>query len=195
MTLSILIPCLPEHNSRVFQSRITNILAPQLTPEVELIFNDMPRSVPTGTKRNQMISDSKGKYFSQVDVDDIVPVYYVSELLKAIAQNPDVITFNGYMTTDGVNRKDFTIKLGENYEERNGKYFRYPNHLCCFKKSVVEGVKFRPIWQQEDYHWATDIKNRGLLKTSVHIEKDLYHYDFRNKSKHQTVQSRRSTLR
>lgn len=193
--LSILIPCLPEHSSRVFQSRITNILAPQLTPEVELIFNDMPSSVPTGTKRNQMISDSKGKYFSQVDVDDLVPVYYVSELLRAIAQNPDVITFNGYMTTDGLNRKDFTIKLGENYEERNGKYFRYPNHLCCFKKSIVEGVKFRPIWQQEDYHWATEIKNRGLLKTSVHIEKDLYHYDFRNKTKHQTVQSRRYTLR
>lgn len=194
MKLSILIPSLPE--SQHYLNRLMSILNPQIVEGVELIINNAPRSVPTGTKRNQMISDCSGEYFSQIDVDDIPSGFYVSEMLKAIEQGPDVITFNGFMTTDGINRRDFTIKLGENYEERNGKYYRYPNHLCGFKKAVVGHIKFRPIWVQEDYFYATELRDKNILKTAVHIEKEMYHYDFIDKNKKvNTVQSRRTRLR
>lgn len=189
--LSILIPYLPEPESQNYLNRLMNILNPQLEryPNVEVLTNNADRSMSTGAKRNELISRAKGEYFVQIDCDDTVPIYYVSELLKAIEQNPDVITFQGYMTTDGANRRDFTIKLGESYEERNRHYYRYPNHLCCFKKSVVEHIKFSNIWFQEDYIWATEIRNKGLLKTSVHINTDMYHYCFISKKKH-TVNSR-----
>ena len=144
--------------------------------------------MPTGTKRNELIKNSGGEYFSQIDVDDVVPSYYVDEMMKAIEQMPDVVSFIGFMTTNGENRREFTIKLGEKYEERNGQYFRYPNHLCCFKRSTVESVKFRDIWVQEDYYYATEIRDKGLLKTEVHIEKVMYIYDYKHK---QSVYARR----
>lgn len=174
--LSILIPSLPE--SQHYLNRLMSVLNRQLTDEVEVITNLADRRTPTGTKRNMMIASANGQYFSQIDCDDLVNDWYVKELLQAIDKNPDVITFNGYMTTDGSNKKNFVIKLGERYEERQNVYYRYPNHLCCFKKSIVQNIQFKPVWQQEDYLWATEIKNKGLLKSSVHIDKDMYHYDF-----------------
>ena len=124
-----------------------------------------------------------------IDTDDLVPSYYVNEFMRAVESSPDVVSFIGYMTTNGANRREFTIKLGEKYEERQGQYFRYPNHLCFFKRSVVEHIKFPDVWVQEDYMWATEIMRRKLLKTEVHIAKDMYHYDFRTKphNKYQRV--------
>lgn len=183
MILSILIPTLPEPESQAYLHRLRGLLAPQIVEGVEIIEDCSPRNIPTGSKRNALIDRAQGQYFCQIDTDDIVPNYYVKELLNAIQKSPDVITFKGFMTTDGGNRANFIIKLGERYEERRGQYIRYPNHLCAFKRDLVKHVRFEPIWIQEDYIWATKIRDLGLLKTEVHIEKDMYHYDYKNKNK------------
>lgn len=192
--LSILIPTLNEPESINYLRRLNNILDPQIARfpgQVEKVINDAGRAMPTGTKRNELIKNSVGEYFSQIDCDDIVPGYYVDELMRAIGQGPDVVSFIGYMTTNGENRRDFTIKLGSKYEEKNGHYYRFCNHLCCFKRSVVESVKFQPLWVQEDYLYAKEIKERNLLKTEVHIgDRWMYHYDFRHTTK-QTVHEMR----
>lgn len=176
MKLSILIPTLPERHQQL--ARLVRNLQGQKTPEVEIKIHDAGRHITTGEKRNNLIRNCEGEYFVFIDDDDNVPSYYVSELLKAIEQNPDVVTFIGYMTTNGVNRKNFTIKLGSKYEERSGHYYRFCNHLCCFKKSLVEHVKFPHIYMQEDYQWAKMINDRKILKSEVHINKDMYHYAY-----------------
>lgn len=189
--LSILIPTLNEPESINYLHRLNNILDPQIARfpgEVEKVINDAPRSMPTGTKRNLLIANSEGDYFSQIDTDDVVPAYYVDEMMKAIEQGPDVVSFIGEMTTNGENRRGFTIKLGSKYEEKNGHYYRFCNHLCCYKRSVVQHVKFPDIWVQEDYMWASRIQH--LLKTEVHIDKIMYVYDFKTKTK-LTSQERR----
>lgn len=198
MKLCILIPTLNESYNINKLSRLKNILLPQIERhkgEVDILLNDAGRAMPTGTKRNELIRNSDSEYFSFIDDDDTVPNYYVSELLKAIEQGPDVVTFNGYMTTNGINRRKFVIRLGEKYEEREGIYYRYPNHLCCFKRSVVGTVKFPPLWQQEDYQWATEIMRRKLLQTEVHIDEDLYHYDFYTKNRNEPYLVRRARLK
>jgi len=192
MKLSILIPTLNEPESINFLRRLNNILDPQIARfpgQVEKVINDAPRSMPTGTKRNHLIKNSEGEYFSQIDVDDVPASYYVDEMMRAINSNPDVVTFNGYMTTNGDNRRNFTIELGSGYFEKNGHYYRWPNHLCAFKRGLVEHIKFPDKWQQEDYEWSKQINDKKLLKTEVHIEKDMYHYDFRAK---QTFKQRRA---
>lgn len=183
MKLSILICTLPERYQLL--KRLTNVLEKQLTPDVQLRIHDAGRSMTTGEKRNQLKDNCDGEYFGFIDDDDIVPAYYVKELLKAIESNPDVITFIGFMTTNGSNRRNFTIKLGSKYEERGGHYYRFPNHLCCFRKSTVSHVKFPHVYVQEDFQWAKQINDSRILKTEVHIDKDMYHYDFRtNKPKY-----------
>lgn len=177
MKLSILIPCLPDTDSQNYLKRLLKSLP--VTEGVEILTDDSPKEIPTGTKRNNLVSRAQGEYICQIDCDDVVPEYYVSELLKAIESKPDVVTFNGFMTTNATNRKNFVIKLGEKYEERNGVYYRYPNHLTGFRKELVQHIKFRPIWIQEDYFYATEIRDRRLLKTSVHIDKIMYHYDYK----------------
>lgn len=181
MILSILICTLPERVNLL--TRLKNILEPQVNRHadvVEIKVHDAGRSMTTGDKRNQLINSCNGNYFCFIDDDDQVPIYYVDEILKAVVGFPDVVTFNGYMTTDGAKRQNFTIKLGSGYTEKNGHYYRFPNHLCVFKKSLVQHVKFPSVYVQEDYQWAKTIHDRKILKTEVHIDKDLYHYDFRS---------------
>lgn len=181
MKLSILIPTLQEPRRILTLGRLLNVLCPQVDKfpgQVELQLHDAGRSMPTGTKRNELIKNSSGDYFCFIDDDDLVPEYYVQELMDAIEENPDVITFEGYMTTNGHNKQNFTIKLGSDYCEKDNHYYRYPNHLCCFRRERIAHVKFEPVWIAEDYRWATEIMKRNLLKTSVHIEKPMYHYDF-----------------
>lgn len=176
MKLAILICTLPEEYSINLLKRLTNILNPQLVPGVDLYIHDAGRVMPTGTKRNELIKNTDSDYFCFIDSDDIVPIYYVNEMMKAIDQGPDVVTFIGEMTTDHRDRRGFTIKLGNKYEERNGHYYRFPNHLCAYRREVVESVKFPDIWIQEDFKWASNIQR--FLKTEVHIEKNMYTYDF-----------------
>ena len=182
MKLSILICTLPEQYSIDMLSRLRNVLDPQIErhPDVELRIHDAGRAMSTGAKRNELIRNSDSEYFCFVDCDDIVPVYYVDEMLKAIEQGPDVITFIGYMTTDQSNRQNFTIKLGSAYTTTNNHHYRWPNHLCAFKRETVRDIWFPDQWVQEDYHWSKRIHDKGILKTEVHIQQDMYHYDYRS---------------
>jgi glycosyltransferase involved in cell wall biosynthesis len=200
--LSILICTLPEERSINKLARLMSNLEAQI-PGLIIIENDecteidtwwmggettievnihkSGRTMPTGTKRNELIYKCEGEYFCFVDDDDILAPTYVEDILKALEYDPDVVTFNGWMTTDGKSIVDFVIKLGEAYEERDGKYYRWPNHLAVMKKSLVQHIKFEPVTMGEDYIWSKTIRDLGLLKTSVHIDKLLYHYDFEQK--------------
>lgn len=181
MKLSILICALPDQWSYSKLCRLNSILDPQVERFpglVEKRINDRPKTLPTGTKRNHLINDSSGEYFTFIDCDDIIANDYVETILNAINKQPDVITFQGHMTTDGINPRKFIIKLGSDYTEKAGVYLRWPNHLAVMKRSAVNGVRFPDIWKLEDYQWSKDIHDRKLLKTEIHLEKDMYTYDF-----------------
>lgn len=178
MILSILIPTLPERYHLL--KRLTSLLERTKTDQVEIRIHDAGRGVmTTGEKRNKLIEAATGEYFCFVDDDDMVPEYYISEMLKAIESKPDVVTFIGYMTTDKANRQNFTIKLGSEYVTRNNHHYRFPNHLCAFKRELVKHRKFPHTNIGEDYLWAVGLQ--PLLKTEVHINKEMYIYEFDSK--------------
>jgi glycosyltransferase involved in cell wall biosynthesis len=180
--LAILIPTLPERGH--FLDRMLANLKPQLGDEVSLHIDNTPQTVMSiGNKRNVMLEKSDAEYSVFIDDDDFVSNEYVSLILNALASNPDVVTFEGWYTENGKNRVDWVIKLGEKYEARTegGKYmfFRWPNHLSVIKTEISRSVKFPNVANGEDYRWSKEIKDRGLLRTSVHIPLQLYHYDYR----------------
>lgn len=182
-SLSILIPTLNEPFSIRMLKRLNAIIDPQIAQypgQIEKIIHDAGRSMATGTKRNQLIKQSSGEYFVFIDSDDIVSDDYISEIMTAIAKGPDVVTFNGEMLTNGRNARRFEIRLGSGYYEKDGVYYRWCNHLTPMRRDRVAHVKFPDVWVQEDYRWSKEINDRKLLKTEVHIDQNLYVYDFWN---------------
>lgn len=191
MILSILIPTLPER-SKLLQ-RVCEHLGTFNPDEVEILTDHRGREITTGQKRNDLIARAKGSHVSQVDDDDFPQKGYIQSIVDAIKlSNPDCVTFNGWYTENLGPRINFTIRLGEKYEARNGHVYRFPNHLAAIKTEIAKSVKFPHQTIGEDFEWAkimNDAKqDRGVwvsgknprLKTSVHIERDLYYYDYRS---------------
>jgi hypothetical protein len=185
--LSILIPTLPERKSFFNQMRdsIINRCPFEYLESIEILSDDRPRGVTTGEKRNDLVSRAQGKYVWHVDDDDELAPYAIAEVYEATLQDPDVVCFNGYMTTDGKNRVDWEIRLGHPYDKtyRDGKeyYLRFPNHISPMKREHAIRVKFPAKTHGEDYAFAKELNDLGLLKTQVIIEKPIYHYKYRSK--------------
>lgn len=177
IVLSILIPTLPERAG--YLARLMSILKPQLTTDVEILMDERPRVFTTGEKRNWLLSQAKGQYSVFIDDDDLVANTYVEDILTHAKYGCDCITFKGWMTTNGHSRVNFVLRLGERYEERGGLYYRYPNHITPIKTEIARSVPFPNKVMMEDYEWATQINELGLLKTESHIDKEIYHYDYR----------------
>jgi hypothetical protein len=182
MKLMLLIPTLNEPFYIERLKRLLTVLKPQIdrigNSQVDYLINDAGRSMTIGAKRNLMIAGTDSKYFGFIDSDDMVSDNYLDEIMFAISQNPDCVTMCGTMTTDGKDKRNWTIKLGSDYTEINKHYYRWPNHLAIMKRSLVENVRFPDVKTGEDYAWSKIIANKGLLKTEVHIPKQIYHYDF-----------------
>lgn len=140
--------------------------------------NDAGRSMTTGEKRNLMIAQCNSDYFVFIDSDDIVADNYLDLVMPAINQNVDCVTMCGWMTTDGKDRRNWTIKLGSDYAERNRHYYRWPNHIAVMRRDAVKHVKFPHKVTGEDFEWSKQIRDLGLLKTEVHIPEQIYFYDF-----------------
>lgn len=185
--LSILICSLPEPYSIDKLRRLEDVLHPQVIDRpIQIIVDDSPRGVPTGSKRNNLIARAEGEYIVFVDCDDMVASSYIKDIMWGLQNSPDCVTLRGWMTTNGANRRDWTIKLGSGYYEKDGHYYRWPNHLSVMRKSLVQHIKFPDIWIQEDYIWSKAINDQRVLKTEYHIDKPIYHYDYWDNKPHQT---------
>ena len=180
MTLSILIPSM--HKRRGMLQRLMQQLQPQLCGQVEVITDIDNGEATTGNKRNRLIKSAIGDYIVFIDDDDDISSDYVSSILQAATTKPDCIVFSGWMTTNGIDRRDFHLSIHYPYEAvtRNNKieYLRYPNHITPSRRYIAVQVPFENRTIGEDYAWATEIHKRGLLKTEVKIHKFLYHYKF-----------------
>jgi len=178
MILSILIPTLKKR-SGMLKGLLNSIPA---NPNVEILVNCDEGQKTTGKKRNELIEQSKGKYFCFIDDDDYIAREYIPLILAAAETNPDVICFNGWMTTSNVNREDFEFNLDNPYAaiNKDGKtiYLRFPNHLCPMKRELVKDFKFQDISFGEDYEWANRINEAKAFKTQALIPNYIYHYQY-----------------
>jgi glycosyltransferase involved in cell wall biosynthesis len=184
MILSILIPTLP--NEYAFLKRLMAVLRPQVERypgQIEILLDDRGKSVTTGEKRNYLIKQSIGEYVVFIDTDDLVPIYYIDEIMKAAKKDSDCITFRGFMTTDGKNREPFVLRMSESYEKRGNTYYRWPNHIVPIKRQIAAAILFPNKTFGEDYAWSKKINDMGLIKTETFIDKEMYHYDYRKKKR------------
>lgn len=179
MTLSILICSLWERAGDL--ARLLGVLEKQLTPEVEVLTEVDNREITTGAKRNILLNKAQGKYVVFVDDDDLVSETYVQDILEAAKEDKDAIVFQGWITTNGQNKRRFKLSKDYPYSTKDNVYYRYPNHIVPIRATIAKKFKFPDKVYGEDYQWATAIHRSKLIKTETKIDKELYYYLYKSK--------------
>lgn len=148
-------------------------------PDVEIVCCIDNRKFSIGTKRNILLDTAQGKYEAFFDDDDMPTPHYIQEVMTGINKNVDCCSLIGVITTDNAFPKIFRHYLScEKYDEVNGEFLRFPNHLNCIKTNIARKFKFPEINFSEDTDWATQLKNSKVLKTEHQVSQAIYHYKY-----------------
>jgi glycosyltransferase involved in cell wall biosynthesis len=136
--------------------------------------------VSTGEKRNRLIRLSLGEYVSFIDDDDLVELTYIDDILSATLTGHDVICFDAIRYVDGVEDREvkYSANFQRDFHDKN-YYYRLPNHLMAFRKSILPLNPFPNLFFGEDSQFAKDVK--PLIKNEVQLRKVLYHYLYTEK--------------
>lgn len=184
--LSILLPTLPTRIE--FRNRISEMLTKSIVGYcnklgderklVELISDDST-GISIGYKRNILMNAARGEYMVFIDDDDRIADNYIELVMAGIATNPDCCSLNGIITTDGKDPRKFIHSIDyKEFFERDGVYYRCPNHLNVIKTELARQCPF-PDWQRsEDSNFAFQLRDKGLLKKEYKINELLYYYDY-----------------
>lgn len=177
--LSILIPTVPgrEHFMDRIMEQVTKQAA--IWPEVELLWSIGVRNVSIGMRRNELVARVQTEYMCFIDDDDRIADNYISLAMAGIATNPDCCSLSGIITTDGKDPHKFIHSIDyDEFFERDGIYYRCPNHLNVIKTELARQCPF-PDWQRsEDSNFAFQLRDKGLLKKEYKINETLYYYDY-----------------
>ena len=172
--LSILTPTIPSRKEQL--SKLSEKIAKQsnnLAVE-HLSFADN-RTRTIGAKRQALLDLARGEYIAFVDDDDDIEPDYVSEILLAIQQGPDVITFEQNSYYNGAFSKVvFGLNNRDEPFQPNGITLRAPWHVCVWKRELVKTCQFGESNYGEDIIWSRQARAR--IKTSLHIDKTLCTY-------------------
>lgn len=148
--LSIIIP---YYNAEPYTSELLDVLAPQITDEVEVIVIDDGSKVPFETKhgfvavvrqqnkgcssaRNCGIDKTIGEYISFIDADDLVSNNFVSRILEKTKDGPDIIELS-WKSLNG-NMWNIDARL-------SNENTRLSNPSVCtrvFKRSFIGDIRF-----------------------------------------------------
>jgi glycosyltransferase involved in cell wall biosynthesis len=181
--LSILIPTVPGREQ--FFDRIVKHVSSQtvdyyLKHGVDIeIRSDKTTDISIGAKRNLLLQESRGEYICFIDDDDRIADDYIELVMAGIATNPDCCSLNGIITTDSKDPKPFKHSIDyDSMYERDGVYYRPPNHLNTVRSSIAKQMTF-PDWQRsEDSNYCFQLRDSGLLKVEYKVEQTLYFYDY-----------------
>lgn len=177
MKLSILIVTQGRRQQKL--RRLLAVLLPQCTAEVEVLLYQNNCEESIGHYRKALIEASNGEYVCFVDDDDMVPSYYIEELLSHIKRlpEPDYIGFEVELTHDGrPERRAFHSLRYATWDQDAGGYYRNITHLNPLKRSIaVQGVWPMTKGQMgEDVSWANTVQ--PLTHTEHYIGKTMYYY-------------------
>lgn len=179
MILSILIPTLDSRSALL--SILLQELQRQIGDRLVEVLVDKGEGT-TGSKRNRLLNQASGKYIAFIDDDDAVSDRYIDLILEAVKDNPDCLSLIGVITTNGKNPVKFYHSLQyTSYFERNGAYYRPPNHLNVIRASIAKLYPFPDKTWGEDTEWAMKLCSDCVLKYEIVIDEVLYYYQYKTK--------------
>lgn len=179
--LSILICTIPEREVKF--KALMHELDEQVrrVGNVQIIYDDRQRSeVSVGQKRNDLLNKAIGDYVCFIDDDDSVPSYYIEEIINAAKLHPDCIGFNIYCDMEG---KICTASASNKYEwEENKDGFRYVRsiyHKTPVLRDHALKIGFADMRFGEDYDYSKRLRDSGLLKNEIYIDRIMYFYNYK----------------
>lgn len=188
MKLSIIIP---YYNSKTYTDELLAVLDKQMTDDVEVIVVDdgSPKAYKTAypwckvirkknggcaTARNRGLKAATGEYIQFIDSDDLVPEYFIDELLKKIASGDyDVIDFSWRSLNFSGTQFNCLIHSDDDY-------LRNPS-VCtrCFKRSYIGDNRFNELkdsTEDEDFSRKLGYLDRTIPIKHGTIPKYMYFY-------------------
>lgn len=183
MRLSILIGTVKERQDLFdkLQEHIEKQISGR-SQSVELIFISDNKEISIGSKRQMLLDLAKGDYVVFIDDDDWVSDTYVTDILSAIATNPDCVGFDILCTTDGQDkqlaRASMQYKWADNVD--GFRYVRKTYHKTPVKREIALAAGFEDLRFGEDYNYSMRLK----VKTEVLIPKVLYFYRYTTNQTH-----------
>lgn len=171
--LSILICSLEERKDLL--DRLLYRLKPQKDDRVEILTEVDDRKILIGKKRNILMRRATGQYVAYVDDDDLVSFDYVRKILKATKKSPDccgmegIITFRGKYPCKFIHSKKY-----KHWSQKDGVYYRPPNHLNPIKREIARHFPFPELNKYEDRNYST--RAYSHLKSEIYINDPIYFY-------------------
>ena len=179
---SILI-CTLEQRALEFQKLFSKlqeqIKQADLPDVVEIIYFKDDRENAIGYKRNALVQKAQGTYICFIDDDDDIHSNYIQMIYEQLCNEPDCVSLHGIITFNGQHPRHFIHSISyDHYFEKDGVFYRPPNHLNPIKKEIAQQFLFPETNWQEDTDWALQIAHSGLLKTEAYIREPYYFYHY-----------------
>lgn len=177
MRLSILVATVGQRQER-FTNLLTELLkqAYEHEGEVEIVAYWNNGELPMSTIRQKLVEEASGDYTCFVDDDDMVPPYYVGEILKATEKDVDYVGWQmQYYNNGELAKPTFHSLVYDSWYEDDKGYYRDVSHLNPIKHTIALEVSFEaPAGTPEDALWATRIA--PYLNVESYINKVMYFY-------------------
>lgn len=171
--LSVLVCTIPEREQLV--NNLKRIVSYQSDNSVEMIVCMDNKKASIGKKRNDLLNAAKGEYICYLDDDDMISPYYVSRVLDSIKEGPDCVGIKGIIVGNRIEPRVFIHSLEySEWFEKNGVYYRCPNHLNPIKREIALKVGFPDKSFGEDRDYSYGIKQ--FLTSEVMIDEPIYYY-------------------
>jgi hypothetical protein len=178
-TWTILIPTIPAR-ATLF-ARLLDVLLPQLDAHegrVTVLAWRNTGNPHLGAIRDAMLLAAPGEYVSFIDDDDLVPAYYVDEVVQALAGRPDHVGFQLEYSENGGPPEvvDHSLRHGRWHRNLDGQLVRDFTHIDPIRRDLALCGQFARAkrGRAEDRQWVKQV--RGWLRTEAYIDKIMYHY-------------------
>lgn len=185
-TWTILIPTLGQRSAEL--KRLLDVLLPQTEPysgrvQVVALWNN--GEIPIATIRQTLLMSAQSSHISFIDDDDLVPAYYVRDIMRALEYDVDYV---GWVVEirypeRGSQLAYHSLQYGEWYT-RDQKLYRDITHTNVMRTSIAKTADFRQSrrYKAEDRIWSVQLRKSRLLVREVYIDRIMYYYLYDPKS-------------
>ena len=148
----------------------------QLVPGVGVLVYRDNREQLYGPKCQRLYDASQADYVSMLDDDDWVSDDYIPAVMEALKERPDYVGYKILYTEFGVAADpDHPLPQVRRLVRHPGALYRD----ICHKNPLRRDLAIQAPWEGDggaDITWAFALRQLGIVKTEVFIDRELYHY-------------------